>query len=219
MTPEVYGAIINQAHKHGIRVAAHIWYLRDARALMDAGLDVLAHNVRDQDVDAAFVAEVTRRNVAVIPTMSKEVAAFAYVSTPDFFSDPFFLRHADRKKMAEASDPAFQEAMRKSPQANAAKEALAQGSRNLKKLVDGGVTIAMGTDTGPQYRWQSYFEHLELELMVKAGLTPMQVLVAATRDAARVMKLDGDLGTLEPGKWADFLVLHASPLSDIRNTR
>ena len=220
-TPEVYRAIIDQAHKHGISVAAHVWYQSDALALAEAGVDVLAHNVRDRDVDAAFVAELKRRNVTVIPTLSKEVAAYAYVSTPDFFSDPFFLRHADREQMAEVSDPAFQEAVRKTPHTNAAKEALAQASRNLKKLVDGGVTIAMGTDTGPRYqfRWPGYFEQLELELMVKAGLTPMQVLVAATGDAARAMKLDGDLGTLEPGKWADFLVLNANPLSDIRNTR
>ena len=70
-TPEVYRAIIDQAHKHGISVAAHVWYQSDALALAEAGVDVLAHNVRDRDVDAAFVAELKRRNVAVIPTLSK----------------------------------------------------------------------------------------------------------------------------------------------------
>jgi imidazolonepropionase-like amidohydrolase len=78
----------------------------------------------------------------------------------------------------------------------------------------------MGTDSGAgDGRWQGYFEHVELELMVKAGLTPMQALVAATGGAARVMKLDAQLGTLEPGKRADFVVLRGDPLSDIRNTR
>jgi len=220
-TPETYGAVIDEAHKRGVRVVAHMFYERDAQALVEKGVDVLAHNVRDKDVSPSFVAELKRRNVAVIPTLSKEVWAYVYESKPDFFSDPFFLRHADRKQMAVVTEPAFMEEVRKSPHTKAAKEALEQASRNVKKLVDGGVTIAMGTDSGvqSQFRWSGYSEQLELELMAKAGLTPMQVLVAATGDAARAMKLDGDLGTLQPGKFADFVVLNANPLSDIRNTR
>ena len=87
-------------------------------------------------------------------------------------------------------------------------------------MSDGGVAIAMGTDTGANLvgRWQGFFEHMELEMMVKAGMTPMQALVAATGGAARVMKLDAKVGTLQPGKWADFIVLGANPLTDIRNT-
>ena len=93
--------------------------------------------------------------------------------------------------------------------------------RNLKLLSDGGVTIAMGSDSGSANdwgRWQGYFEHVEMEMMVKAGMSEMQVLVAATGNAARIMNLD-EIGTLEPGKWADLLVLNADPLADIRNTR
>ena len=77
----------------------------------------------------------------------------------------------------------------------------------------------MGTDTGPPARFQGYFELMELELMAKAGLTPRQVLTAATRDAARCMKIDSEVGTLETGKWADFVVLNADPLADIKATR
>jgi imidazolonepropionase-like amidohydrolase len=221
MTPAVYGALIDQAHKRGLRVAAHLYYLKDARGLLNAGVDVIAHSVRDQDVDAAFIADVKRRNVGYIPTFTRDLAQFVYETTPAFFKDPFFVRHIDayRKEMTELSDPALQEKTRTSKEAQVIKVAIQQGSRNLKKLSDAGVPIAMGTDTGTNLgQWQGYFEHVELEYMVKAGLTPMQTLVSATGGAARVMKLD-QLGTVQPGKWADLLVLNANPLTDIRNTR
>jgi imidazolonepropionase-like amidohydrolase len=109
--------------------------------------------------------------------------------------------------------------MRSSPSAQRYKVALDVAKRNLKRLSDAGVPIAMGTDTGPTGRFQGYFELMELEQMVSAGLTPRQALSAATRDAARCMKLDRDLGTIEPGKWADFVVLDANPLADVANVR
>jgi imidazolonepropionase-like amidohydrolase len=222
MTPEVYRAVIEQAHKHGLRVAAHLFYLEQAKGLVDAGLDVIAHSVRDQDVDSAFIADLKRRNVGYIPTLTRDVAVFEFETTPAYLSDPFFLRGLAvyRTDTEEVKNPAFQEKVRNSEEARLTRKALEQGSRNVKLLSDGGVTIAMGTDSGAVLgRWQGYNEHRELELMVKAGLTPMQALVAATGGAARAMKLDQQLGTLQLGKWADFIVLSANPLTDIRNTR
>jgi imidazolonepropionase-like amidohydrolase len=221
MTPEVYRALIEQAHSRGLRVAAHMFSLQDARGLLEAGVDILAHSVRDRDVDAAFIAEIKRRNVGYIPTLTRDLSVFVYESTPEYFSDPFFLRHiaSYRAQMTQLSDPALQQRIRNSQQAQAIKPALRQASRNLKLLAAGGVAIAMGTDTGASLgRWQGYFEHTELEMMVQAGLSPMQALVAATGNAARVMKLD-QAGILQPGKWADLAVLNANPLTDIRNTR
>lgn len=222
MTPETYGALIDEAHKRGLRTAAHLFYLRDARGLLAAGVDVIAHSVRDQDVDAALIAAIKQRDVGYIPTLTRDLAQFVYETRPAFFDEPFFTRHIDayRPQMTRLLDPAQQEKTRTSKDAQAVKTALAQGSRNLKTLSDAGVTIALGTDSGANVgQWQGYFEHTELEMMVKAGMTPMQALVAATSGAARVMKLDGKLGTIQAGKFADLVVLDADPLADIRNTR
>jgi imidazolonepropionase-like amidohydrolase len=222
MTPEVYGALIDQAHRRGLRVAAHLFYSSDAWGLLKAGVDMFAHSVRDKDIDAAMLAEIKKRNVGYIPTLTRDLSIFVYETTPAFFSDPFFLRHAAHygADMKRLSDPGLQAKTRSDTQAQAIKKALEQANRNVKILSDGGAPVAMGTDSGAgDGRWQGYFEHVELELMVKAGLTPMQALVAATGGAARVMKIDDQLGTLQPGKRADLVVLRANPLSDIKNTR
>src|SRR5688500_2490746 len=219
MPPEIYRAVIDEAHKRGLRVATHLFYLADAKSLLDAGTDLVAHSVRDANVDAELIAALKRRGVCVSPTLMREVSTFIYESTPAFFSDPLFLAHANKEWVTTLQQPDRQQAMRTSQSAQRYKEALRVAKRNLKTLSDAGVPIAMGTDTGPTGRFQGYFELMELELMVQSGLTPRQALAASTRDAARCMKIDRDLGTIEPGKWADFVVLDASPLADIANIR
>jgi len=219
MAPDVYRAVIDEAHKRGLRVATHLFYLADAKSLLASGADFVAHSVRDADVDAELISALKARGVCVSPTLMREVSTFVYESTPDFFSDPFFLAHANAEWVSTLKQPARQEAMRTSQSAQRYKAALEVAKRNVKKLSDAGVPLAMGTDTGPTGRFQGYFELMEIEMMVKAGLTPRQALASATRDAARCMKIDRDLGTIEAGKWADFVVLDASPLTDIANIR
>jgi imidazolonepropionase-like amidohydrolase len=219
MAPAVYQAVIDQAHQRGLRVAAHIYYLDDAKGLLRAGADFIAHSVRDRDVDDELIGLLKQRDVCLCPTLMREVSTFVYESEPAFFADPFFLRDADPAVLAELRDPKRQAALRTSPSAQAYKKALEVASRNLKRLTDAGVRIAMGTDTGPPARFQGYFEHMELELMAKAGLTPRQVLQSATRDAAACMKATDGIGTIRPGARADFLVLGRNPLEDVRNTR
>jgi imidazolonepropionase-like amidohydrolase len=218
MAPEIYRAVIDESHKKGMRVAVHLFYLEDAKAVLDAGADFIAHSVRDLDIDDAFVAMLKRRDVCYCPTLMREVSTFVYEATPPWFSDPLFLKHADAKAVEQLKEPARQTAMKNNRSAQRYKAGLEVANRNLKKLSDAGVKIAMGTDTGPPARFQGYFELMELELMAKAGLTPKQVLASATRDAARCQKLD-DVGTLEANKWADFVVLDADPLANISNTR
>jgi imidazolonepropionase-like amidohydrolase len=219
MPPDVFTAVIDAAHARDLRVAAHLYYLDDAKQLLAAGADLIAHSVRDEAVDEELTTLLKERDVCYCPTLMREVSTFVYESQPDWFDDPFFLREADPAVINELSSPAYQERIQNSRTAPIYKEALQQAKTNLKSLSDAGVGIAMGTDTGPAGRFQGFFEHKELELMVEAGLTPLQTIVASTGDAARCMQVDDHLGSLSPGKWADFIVLGANPLDDIRNTR
>jgi imidazolonepropionase-like amidohydrolase len=219
MPPEVYRAIIDQAHGLGLRVAAHIFYLEDAKDLLRAGVDMIAHSVRDKDLDDEFIALMRARDVPYCPTLTRELSTFVYESTPAFFSDAFFLREADRGVIAQLQEPKRQDAVAKSSSAQAYKAALAVARRNLKKAADSGLLVVMGTDAGPfPERFQGYFEHLEMEMMAESGLTPAQVIRSATSDAARALKVNG-VGTLTKGSWADFVVMERNPLEDIRHTR
>jgi imidazolonepropionase-like amidohydrolase len=225
LKPDVIAAAIDESHKHNMSTAVHIIYLKDAKLAIDRGVDVVAHSVRDLDIDSATIADMKRRNVALIPTLVRDRSVFIYENLPDFFKDPFFLRGLPtyKREVDLLSDPASQQRMRTNATVQASKPQLAQGIKNLKPLIDAGIPIAMGSDSGsiPDRnlgRWIGYNEHAELEMMVAAGMTPMQALVSATSTAARVMKIDG-AGSLQTGKWADLVILNANPLMDIKNTR
>jgi len=219
MPPEVYAAILDEAHKNHMRVAAHIVTLNDAKAVLRLGADYIAHSVRDEEIDGEFISLLKKNGGFYTPTLMREVSTYVYGEKPTFLSDPFLLRYGFQPEISKAQDPAFQEKMRNDKAGMWYRDHLPVAMRNLKKAETAGIPVVMGTDTGPPYRFQGYFEHLELEQMIKAGLTPMQAIVAATGTAARCLREQDRLGTLEPGKWADFIVLDANPLDDIRNTR
>lgn len=225
MSDETWGAVIEQAEARGLRAIPHLWFLADAKATVDKGVVALGHSVRDVDVDEALITAMKERNVGYIPTLTRELSVFVYETTPAFLSDPFFLRGISvyQDQVDVVTTPEYQEKLRNDPAVQSIKQALVQAQTNLKLLSDGGVLIGFGTDGGVPNantygRWEGYFEHVELELMVEAGLSPLQALTAATGGSARVSNLD-HLGTIEPGKTADLLVLDANPLDDILNTR
>jgi imidazolonepropionase-like amidohydrolase len=216
---ELCKAIIAGAHQHGIKVAAHIFYLDDAKALIDAGLDGLAHSVRDKPVDDALIASMKKQGAfQSAATLTREESTFIFGKPGPMLDDVFFTHGVAPTVLATLKSPAYQNKVASDPDYAKYPGFLKMAMHNLKKLSDSGVKIGFGTDSGPPARFQGYSEHREMELMVHAGLTPMQVITDATRNAAEFLRAK-DLGTLERGKWADLIVLGKNPLDDIRNTR
>ncbi len=219
MTPEVFGAVIDRSHALGLRLASHLFYLEDAKALLRAGTDFIAHSVRDVDVDDEFLELLGESGICYSPTLTREVSTYVYQDRPDFFDDPFFQEHADPAVLEQLEDPARQERIRGSTSARLYKEALPVAQRNLERVSEAGLPIAFGTDSGPVGRFQGYFEHMEMDLMAEAGMSPLEILRSATVDAARCMGVEDEIGTLTAGRWADFVVLTENPLEDITNAR
>jgi imidazolonepropionase-like amidohydrolase len=197
LTPELYGAIIDEAHKRGLRVTAHIFELDDAKGLMRAGIDAFAHGVRDRDIDDELVAMFKQRpNLILTPNLPDRGVTV----------DLSWLRTglpADEFAKLEAANT----------DRPAAQASYGIQARNLATLNAAGVRITLGTDGN-----RPWGPHDEMVDMVLAGMTPMQVIVAATRNSAEFLRL-ADTGTLQAGKSADFIVLDANPLDDITNTR
>ena len=204
LPPPIYRAIIDEAHKNGLRAVAHIFDLADAKDLLRSGIDGFAHGVRDTDVDDEFLGLLKGRpEVFVIPNL------------PDRDTGDDFSWLSDTVPAQEIQRLRDAQAQRTPTAAKRARELYEVQARNLARLNAAGVKIAYGTDAGISVGWPA---HAELADMVAAGMTPAQVLVAATRTSAEILRLDR-LGTIAAGKSADFIVLDADPLDDITNTR
>ena len=210
--------IIEDARKRHMKVAAHVFYLADAKALVDYGLAELAHSVRDQPVDAALIDSMKKHGAIQTATLAREAALFAFAKPSPMLQDEFFTRGLSPTVLETLRSPEYQAKQRADHDFDKYPGFFAMAQKNLKKLSDAGVKIGFGTDTGPPGRFPGYGEHWEMELMVQAGFTPRQVIMAASKTSAEFLGAK-DLGTIERGHWADLLVLGANPLDDIRNTR
>ena len=215
LSPLLYRAIIDEAHKHGLRVIVHVYYLADARDLVDAGADGFLHLVRDEEMDDALVKAMKAKHVFVTPNLSTSEAG-TYASKPSWLDDPFLAESATPAMIRKVAD-VYSTRAGGQPR-TAATTSYVKQQRSVARLNAAGVTIALGDDTGIENTFYGYGDHHELELMVAAGMTPMQVIVASTKTPAELLKLNR-LGTLARGKQADFIVLDANPLENIANTQ
>ena len=197
LSPELYGAVIDEAHAHGLRVTAHVFRLEDAKGLLRAGVDAFAHGIRDMDVDDELVdLWRERQHVVLVPNLPGPGVA----ETFDWLSGSV---PAERIAAMNANSTDRPEAQ----------EFFGIQARNMMRLHGEGFTVSFGTDGGSPWA-----VHQELADMVRAGMSPADVIVAATSTSAEFVGAD-DLGTVEAGKSADFIVLDANPLDDITNTR
>jgi imidazolonepropionase-like amidohydrolase len=221
LTPDFCAAVLEQARKHGKLTFGHAYELADAKMLIERGLNVLAHNIRDREVDSDFIALLRERNVTLIPTLIRDELLFAYGDAPAWIDDPFFLKFVPPERLAVLKTK-IRDDQAKHPHRALIKAGFEMNKINLKKLSDGGVRIAFGTDSGgaaDRFFIQGYSEHREMELMVQSGLTPMQVIQSFSKDASEALGIDKEFGTLAKGKVADLLVLEKNPLDNIANMR
>jgi imidazolonepropionase-like amidohydrolase len=221
MQPAVYRAVIDEAHKNHLRVAAHIYTLADAKSLVNDGVDVLAHSVRDQLVDQELIDAMRRHGTWYIPTFTVDESFFIYAEHPAFMggamNTAFFKTAAGPAVVAMLASPAYVAKVKADPATAQHEQDFETGQQNLKILYAAGVKIGFGTDSGAMpTRIPGFAEHRELELMVRAGLTPMQAIVCATGHNAELLQA-GDRGTLAVGKRADLVVLDGNPLDNIAN--
>ena len=218
-TKAIMRAAVDQAHSAGVRVAVHATDAQAARASVEAGAEILVHSVDSGPMDAALVKLLKDRGVIVIPTLQ---VIEGYVETleqkPQLsemerkYGDPRVVR--TWRELDEITGPPPPQARKRRQRLEASVPVMVE---NLARLRKAGVTIAAGTDAGNIGTLHGPSLHHELALMARAGMDPRSILLSATRDAARVFSAKPEMGTLEPGKLADLLVLDRDPLADIAN--
>ena len=213
--PAVTDAILDQARKYNIPVTAHIYSLSDTVRLVQAGAAGFLHMIQDtENIDPAFIARLRDLRIVFAPTLVRQELGWLYAEHPELLDDPDVARSVDAGVIAEA-----RQAARANPVSKPEREDFERARRNTSRLAAGGVLIGVGSDGGSSLDFPGVTTHREVELLVDAGLSPMDAIVAATRNGALALRKGDELGTVETGRLADLMLVSANPLEDVRNLR
>ena len=218
LSPALYGAVIDEAHQNNLRVVAHVRYLNDAKGLIAAGVDGLVHSIRDRAVDPALVDAMLENDVFYVPTLTAHEANFIYADEPAWIREGALRESVSGAIIGRLSSRGIVGSMQQDPNLSLWRQEFSTAMENFKALYDAGVAVGLGTDSGGTHRFPGFFEHRELELMVQAGLTPIQAITVGSQDSARLLGFD-DAGALAVGNRGDFIIVPGTPQDDITATR
>ena len=219
MKGDVLKALVMEAHQQGLKVFVHAPMSKYAKESLRAGVDGLMHGVIDEPVDQEFIDLMKRNGASYVSTMTlfndmADFVGWAHRQAPNWDKAGFQPPRLYDDLTSARSTQQFASIW---TNAASVKEHLPVQRANLKRVFDAGVPIVLGTDTGFEGILIGVSTHIELELLVDAGLAPQDALLAATVNAARMVGREKEFGTIERGKQADLVILEADPLADIRN--
>ncbi len=213
MPPDVYTPLIEEAHKHGMLVHAHATNLQDQKGVVKAGVDVLVHTVANEKIDDELVALLKEKKPYWAPVMGLgdvselcgDDGGFVEQVLPDSV-----IADVKAGKTWLKSNPC-------SAPINSQREETLKS--NFGRMIAAGARVVLSTDAGVSAKYSFGFaEHHEIGMYVKYGMSPAEAIVVSTSRPTEVLRAK-DTGTLAKGKRADFIVLNANPLENIRNTR